>query len=52
MVIAVYDGDILKVRFDEGSEKRVRLIGIDVPETNDSREEVRYRAHMAKRFVF
>ena len=52
VVIVVYDGDTLKVRFDDGSEKRVRLIGIDAPETDDSREEARYRAHLAKRFVF
>lgn len=52
LVTAVYDGDTLKVKFKNGNERKVRLIGIDAPEMNDEREEVLFRAHMAKRFAF
>jgi len=51
-VTAVYDGDTIKVRFGSKQEKRVRLIGIDAPETTDVREEERFQAFMAKRFTF
>ena len=30
----------------------MRLIGVDAPEMGDAREEVQFRAHMAKRFAF
>ncbi len=52
VVTAVYDGDTLKVKFKSDNERRVRLIGINAPEMGDLREEVQFRAHMAKRFVF
>jgi micrococcal nuclease len=52
LVTAVYDGDTVKVRFSDGQERRVRLIGIDSPEIDDSREEKRFYAFMAKRFAF
>ena len=52
LVTAVYDGDTIKVRFNNGREKRIRLIGIDSPETNDPREEKRFYAFMSKRFSF
>ncbi len=52
LVTAVYDGDTIKVRFSSGQERRVRLIGIDSPETNDPREEEKFYAFMAKRFTF
>lgn len=52
VVLAVYDGDTIKVRFKSGLQKKVRLIGIDAPEIDDEREEIRFRAYMAKRFVF
>lgn len=52
LVTVVYDGDTIKVRFKNEHERKVRLIGIDTPEIEDSREEVRFRAHMAKRFAF
>jgi micrococcal nuclease len=52
LVTAVYDGDTIKVRFESGLEKIVRLIGIDSPEINDLREEERFYAFMAKRFAF
>jgi micrococcal nuclease len=52
LVTAVYDGDTIKVKFNSGQERRVRLIGIDSPELDDSREEIRFYAFMAKRFTF
>jgi endonuclease YncB( thermonuclease family) len=52
LVTAVYDGDTIKVKFKSGLEKVVRLIGIDSPETDAAREEIKFRAYMAKRFVF
>ena len=52
VVILVYDGDTVKVRFGSGVERKVRLIGIDSPEIADEREEVRYMAYVAKRFAF
>ena len=50
-VIYVYDGDTVKVRLDSGEEKRVRLIGVDSPEYNDPKEELRLMAFLAKRFT-
>lgn len=52
VVTAVFDGDTVKVRFENGTQKRVRLIGVDSPEMDDSREEVAFWAHMAKQFCF
>ena len=52
VVTAVYDGDTIKVQFSDGSSRRVRLIGVDTPELNDSREKVALWAHLAKRFSF
>jgi len=52
VVIAVYDGDTIKVRFKNGVEKKVRLIGIDAPEISDERERVQFLAYMAKRFAY
>jgi len=52
LVTAVYDGDTIKVRFKNEQERKVRLIGIDTPEIEDSREEAKFRAQMAKRFAF
>ncbi len=51
-VIVVYDGDTIKVQFDDGRTQRARLIGIDAPEIEDERDEVRFLAYMAKRFAF
>lgn len=34
LVIAIVDGDTIDVRFSDGSEERVRLVGIDTPECN------------------
>jgi len=52
LVIAVYDGDTIKVRFASGCERKVRLIGIDSSEIEDPREEVKFQALMSKRFTF
>jgi len=51
-VDVVYDGDTIKVRFDDGQEWRVRLIGIDAPEIGDVREDMKFMAEMSKRFTF
>jgi micrococcal nuclease len=51
-VIVVYDGDTIKVRFDNGQVSKARLIGIDAPEIADERDEVRFLAYAAKRFAF
>lgn len=50
-VIYVYDGDTIKVRLDSRGEKRVRLIGVDSPEFDDPRENVRLSAFLAHRFT-
>ena len=52
IVTAVYDGDTVKVRLANSVEKRIRLIGIDTPEMEDPREEIKFFAYMAKRFTF
>lgn len=51
-VVVVYDGDTVKVRFRDGNERRVRLIGVDTPELDDKREGVLFMAFVAKRFAF
>jgi len=51
-VIVVYDGDTIKIRFDDGRVCKARLIGIDTPEIEDERQDVRFLAYTAKRFTF
>jgi len=51
-VVVVYDGDTIKVRFDNGLERRVRLIGIDCPEIDEPNKERFLQAQLAKRFAF
>ncbi len=51
-VVVVYDGDTVKVRFDNGQERIVRLIGIDCPEIEDPNKERSLQARLAKRFAF
>lgn len=51
-VIAVTDGDTIKVRLVGRADERVRLIGVDSPELDDARETVRFMAFLAKRFTF
>lgn len=52
VVMAVYDGDTIKVRFDKDHERKVRFIGVNAEEVNAQKEEKRFQACMAKRFVF
>jgi micrococcal nuclease len=52
VVEVVYDGDTIKVRFEDGTEKKVRLIGIDSPEFEDERDDIRFLASISKRFSF
>lgn len=49
-VTRVIDGDTIEVEWNEKKEK-VRLIGIDTPELDDSREEMRAQAQRAKEFT-
>lgn len=51
-VIVVYDGDTIKVKFDSGEERRVRLIGIDTPEIGETPLVTPIEALLAKRFTF
>lgn len=51
-VVVVYDGDTVKVKFGDGNERKVRLIGFDSPELDDKRDNVRFMAYAAKRFAF
>ena len=50
-VVQISDGDTIRVRLDSGGEKKVRLIGVDAPESDDPRESVRLSACLAKRFA-
>lgn len=52
VVVAIYDGDTVRVKFSDGSSRRVRLIGVDAPEMDDARENVALWSHLAKRFSF
>jgi micrococcal nuclease len=53
VVIAVFDGDTIKVKFDNNRGSRiVRLIGIDAPEIDQPKEETQFQAHVSKRFTF
>jgi micrococcal nuclease len=51
-VVGVSDGDTIRVRLDDGLEKKVRLIGINAPELDDPRGKVQFLARMADRFTF
>jgi micrococcal nuclease len=51
-VTVVYDGDTVRVRLAGQKDERVRLIGVDSPELDDAREQVRFMAFLAKRFAF
>ena len=51
-VIGVYDGDTIKVKFPNGSINKIRLIGVDCPELDTDREEIRVFANIAKRFTY
>jgi micrococcal nuclease len=51
-VIFVYNGDTIRVKFDDGQKWRVRLIGINAPEIGDARADIEFRAQLSKRFTF
>ncbi len=51
-VTVVYDGDTIKVRLVNGEEEKIRLIGIDAPETDSEDNNTRLNAFYSKRFVF
>ncbi len=51
-VVTVYDGDTIKIRFEDGHERKVRLIGIDCPEIGDPNKKKSLQALLAKRFAF
>lgn len=52
IVLTVYDGDTVRIRFTDGSEGRLRLVGVDAAELDDPREDVDFKAQLAKRFSF
>lgn len=52
VIYVVYDGDTVGIEFPNGQRKKIRLIGIDCPETNHSKEQVRLLAQLSKRFAF
>ncbi len=41
VVVKVYDGDTFKCRFENGEEVRVRLIGVDTPESRRNKKAYR-----------
>ncbi|MBS3819612.1 thermonuclease family protein [bacterium] len=51
-VRAVYDGDTIKVRFESGEERIVRLIGVNTPEMEASSSQKKWEALVSKRFAF
>ncbi len=52
VIIVVYDGDTVGIEFSDGQRRKIRLIGIDSPETGHSDEQVRLLAQLSKRFTF
>lgn len=52
VVTYVYDGDTARIRLSDGTEEKVRLIGLDAPELDDKRENVHFMAEMAKRAAY
>ncbi|MCP2519799.1 thermonuclease family protein [Candidatus Aminicenantes bacterium AC-335-K20] len=52
IVTKVYDGDTIQVKFLNGEREKIRFIGVNCPELDDEREEVRIFAQIAKRFTF
>ncbi len=51
-IVVVYDGDTVGIEFLDGQITKIRLIGIDSPETGHSDEQVRLLAQLSKRFAF
>ncbi|MCJ7579566.1 MAG: thermonuclease family protein [Candidatus Aminicenantes bacterium] len=52
VIYVVYDGDTVGIEFPDRRRTKIRLIGIDSPETNHSKEQVRLLAQLSKRFAF
>lgn len=52
VIVVVYDGDTVGIEFPAGQRRKIRLIGIDSPETNHSDEQVRFLAQLSRRFAF
>ena len=52
LVVSVTDGDTLRVRFADGVERRVRLIGVDSPELDSRIESEALKGFLSKRFAF
>jgi len=52
VIVVVYDGDTVGIEFQNGQRRKIRLIGIDSPETNHSDEQVQLLAQLSKRFAF
>jgi micrococcal nuclease len=51
-VVVVYDGDTIRIKFDSGEERKVRLIGIDTAEIGETPHKAPLEALLAKRFTF
>ncbi|CAN5202694.1 hypothetical protein BH11PAT4_BH11PAT4_8120 [soil metagenome] len=51
MVVNVADGDTFKVKFPDGKEQTVRLLGVDTPETVDPRKTVQCFGKEASAFA-
>jgi micrococcal nuclease len=51
MVVSVADGDTFKVKFPDGKEQTVRLLGVDTPETVDPRKTVQCFGKEASTFA-
>jgi len=52
IIVVVYDGDTVGVEFPDGRRRKIRLIGINAPETNHSDEQVQLLAQLSRRFTF
>ncbi len=52
VIVVVYDGDTVGIEFPDGQRRKIRLIGIDSPETSHSDEQVRLLAQLSKRVTF
>ncbi len=52
VIVVVYDGDTVGIEYLDGQRRKIRLIGIDSPETNHSDEQVRLLAQLSRRFAF
>lgn len=51
-VMVVYDGDTIEVQLTSGEKEKIRLIGVDAPETDSENHETRLKALFSKRFAF